>query len=170
MKNKSFFLFATVCIMCVNACNIEVKKDNKTNASSNEKIRNGISIQENGLHVQQAFLLKDDGSLIDDNNKTKIGERIGLRLITEGWKENNGVVNFDASEKIITNDGVVVIDENNLFSEAYPNGIKAEDAKYLTLYARISRLDKLYDYFLVSFKVWDKATNKSFSGSYKFYI
>lgn len=170
MKNKWLLFFVVVFIGCISACNIEVKKDNKTEASSNSKIRNGITIHENGLHVEQAFLLKDDGSLIGDDNKIQVGERVSLRLIIDGWKEDNGKVFPEASEKVATSTGIVFLDQPELFSASIPDGTSLENAKFLTLYATITKLEKLYDYFMVSFKVWDKTTNKSLSGSYKLYI
>lgn len=170
MENRRVFLFLFLSIICFNACNIEVKTDNKVRAVSNNKIRNEIKIEENGLRVEQAFLLKDDGTLINNDNKISVGERIGLRLIINGWKEKDSVVNIAASEKIATSDGRVLLDEKDLFDKDFPNGVKLSDAKILTLYSSVSKVDKLYDYYLVTFKIWDKTTNKSFSGSYKFYI
>jgi hypothetical protein len=170
MKNYFAYLLFIVFISCINSCTLEVKKDNNNETASNNKIRNNIEIKEAGLHAQQAFLLKDDGSLIDDNNKIQVGERVSLRLIIDGWKEDNGKVFPEASEKIATSTGIVFLDQPELFSASIPDGTSLENAKFLTLYATITKLEKLYDYFLVSFKVWDKTTNKSLSGSYKLYI
>jgi len=89
-------------------------------------------------------------------------------VIGEGWKEQDGRVSIGASEKIETSDGEVVLDEKDLFA-AMPT-LDANDAKFITLTANISRLDKLYDYFLVSFKVWDKNGSGEISGNYKLYI
>jgi hypothetical protein len=92
-----------------------------------------------------------------------------LRLIIDnGWKEQDGKVSIGASEKIETSDGEIVLDEKDLFA-AMPE-INADDAKFLTLTANISRLDKLYDYFLVSFQVWDKNGTGQINGNYKLYI
>ena len=169
---KNFLLILTLVSCCFfNACTLQVKKDNGTdNKSSTGKIRNGIEIQENGLHAEQAFLLKEDGTLIPDDNKVQVGERVLLRLIVSGWTEESGVVLPEASEKISTSSGDVLLDEPALLGKSIPNGTTLENAKVLTLYATITQLDKLYDYFLVSFKVWDKKTNKSFSGSYKLHV
>ena len=166
MKNSLLILTVVSCCF-FNACTLQVKTDNK---SSTGKIRNGIEVQENGLHAEQAFLLKEDGTLIADDNKVEVGERVLLRLIVSGWTEENGLVFPEASEKIATSTGAVVLDEPALLGQSIPNGTTLENAKVLTLYATITQLDKLYDYFLVSFKVWDKKTNKSFSGSYKLHV
>ena len=170
MKNKLLLTLSVICVLSLCACNIEVKKDNKAEASSNSKIRNGIELKEDGLKVEQAFLLKDDGTLIDDNNKTQVSERISLRLIIHGWELKDDKVFPDASEKLSTSTGQVLIDQNSLFAASTPDGTTLENAGVITLYATISRVDKLYDYFLVSFKVWDRTSNKSVSGSYKLYL
>ena len=168
---KSSLLVATVVAFSflLTGCTLQVKTDNK-DTSSGGKVRNGIQIQENGLHAEQAFLLKEDGSLIADDNKVQVGEQVLLRLIVSGWKEENGVVFPEASEKIGTNTGTVFLDEPALLAQSIPNGTTLENAKVLTLYATITKLNQLYDYFVVSFKVWDKKTDKSLSGSYKLYI
>ena len=169
MKNSLLILVVVVAYTFLGACTLQVKTDNN-GTSSGGKIRNGIEIQENGLHAEQAFLLKEDGSLIPDDNKVQVGEQVLLRLITTGWQEENGVVFPEASEKISANTGVVFLDEPALLAQSIPNGTSLENAKVLTLYATITKLDKLYDYFLVSFKVWDKKTDKSLTGSYKLHI
>jgi hypothetical protein len=164
MKKLLLYFLLIVSVCCINACKLEVK----TNA--NNKIRNGIEITENGLHAEQAFLLKEDGTLISGDNKIEVGEQVLLRLIINGWEEKNGTVFPEASEKIATNTGIIFLDEPALFSSSLPDGTTLENAKTITLFATITKLEKLYDYFLVSFKVWDKSTNKSLSGSYKLYI
>ncbi|MEJ0103250.1 MAG: hypothetical protein WDO19_12130 [Bacteroidota bacterium] len=40
----------------------------------------------------------------------------------------------------------------------------------ITLSAVINGIDKLYDYFLVSFRVWDKKGTGEVTGSYKLYL
>jgi hypothetical protein len=171
---KTLLLIATIIVSGLfTSCHFDVKTGaNSTTgtASSNSKIRNGVQLQENGLHAEQAFLLKQDGSLINDDNKVQVGEQVLLRLIISGWKQENNLVFPEASEKIATNTGVVFLDEPALLGSSIPDGTTLENAKYLTLYATITKLDKLYDYFVVSFKVWDKKSNNSLTGSYKLYI
>ena len=157
------------------SCNFTVEHK-QTNDEKNvakkgsSKIRNGIDLHTKGnLKVSQAFLLFEDGSLVPPTNETKVNQEVTLRLILEtGFTENNGKVEIGASEKIETNTGQLVLDEKDLFKDL--GEVDAERAKALTLKAVITRLDKLYDYFLVSFKVWDKKGNGEISGSYKLYI
>jgi hypothetical protein len=55
--------------------------------------------------------------------------------------------------------------------EAYDTaGVTPKDAEVISLSAVITQIDKLYDYFLVSFRVWDKKSNGEVSGSYKLYL
>lgn len=133
------------------------------------KIRNDIQLQTSGLKVSQAFLLYEDGTLVPPENITNVGKPVKLRLIIDdGWNKEDGNVYIGASEKIETSDGQVLLDEKDLFSDLA--SVKAEDAKYLSLTANISRIDKLYDYFLVSFRVWDKKGTGEVTGSYRLHI
>jgi hypothetical protein len=98
-----------------------------------------------------------------------VGQWVGLRLILNGWQKPNGKVFVDAEEQITTSDGKQLLDQKNLFKE-YTDGLSSEDAKALTLSARITAVDKLYDYFTVTFRVWDKQNQNEISGSYKLYL
>lgn len=146
-----------------------VEQNTETKKTSS-KIRNGIELNTKGnLDVSQAFLLFNDGSLVPSSNEAKVNQEVNLRLIIDkGFAENNGLVEIGASERIETNTGELLLDEKDLFANL--GAIEAERAKMLTLKAVITRLDKLYDYFLVSFRVWDKKGNGEVTGSYKLYI
>lgn len=145
------------------------QKKNSSNATNNKKIRNDINIKADGVNLSQAFLLYEDGTLVPETNETGVGKPVKMRLIIDGgWKEQDGKVSIGASEKIETSDGGLVLDEKDLFADMPL--INADDAKAITLMANISSLDKLYDYFLVSFKVWDKNGTGQITGNYKLYI
>jgi hypothetical protein len=173
-----YFLMPFGVSLILFACNGGDEKNQNTKTNTNEvkaksnrnsKIRNDIDLESKGVSVLQAFLLYEDGTLVPESNETGVGKPVKMRLIIDsGWKEQNGKVSIGASEKIETNDGGVVLDEKDLFA-AMPS-INADDAKFITLTANISRLDKLYDYFLVSFKVWDKNGTGQITGNYKLYI
>jgi hypothetical protein len=138
-------------------------------SNSKSKIRNNIQLNAKGLKVEQAFLLLDDGTLVGEDNKVKVNEKVNLRLIISGWKEENGYVFPEADEKITTSDGDVLVDNKNLFAR-YDSGILSKDAEYITLMATITEVNKLFDYFLVSFRVWDKKNNGEITGSYRLHI
>jgi hypothetical protein len=133
------------------------------------KTRNAIQIQSKGLNVKQAFLLYEDGKLVPETNTTSVGMPVDLRIIIDGgWEQKDGQVMLGASEKIETSDGDVLLNEKDLFKDIA--AVRPEEAQYITLTANISRLDKLYDYFLVSFRVWDKNGKGEVNGSYKLHI
>lgn len=156
-------------ILAFSSCEVSIKKSD-SKEESKSKIRNGITIQSKGINVEQAFLLKEDGSLLPDDNKVKVNEKIKLRLVSSGWKEKEGKVFIDASEKVETNEGNVFLDEKNLFG-AYTDGLSPEDAKYITLSVVITQIDKLYDFYRVSFQVKDLTDpQNSVEGFYKLYI
>lgn len=168
----SFFL--PLLFLCSCTFTVEQKSPVDENApgtkTSSSKIRNGIELKSTGnLKVSQAFLLFDDGSLVPSSNEAKVNQQVNLRLIIDdGFTEANGKVEIGAAEKIETNTGQILLDENDLFRDL--GEIEPERARILTLNAVITRLDKLYDYFLVSFRVWDKKGNSEITGSYKLYI
>ena len=164
MRKIIFFLFASVLFI---SC--ELKVNTPASDSSGDKIRNGIQLKEKGLVVEQAFLLFEDGKLIPAGNKIEVGQWVGLRLIVNGWQKNDGKVFLDAEEQITTSDGRQLLDQKNLFKD-YADGLTSEDARALTLSARITAIDKLYDYFTVTFRVWDKKDQNELSGSYKLYL
>ena len=164
MKKIIYCFFAVLLFI---SC--EVKVNTPTAEASGGKIRNGIQLKENGLKVEQAFLLFEDGKLMPADNKVDVGQWVGLRLILNGWQKKEGKVFVDAEEQITTSDGKQLLDQKNLFKD-YAEGLSSEDAKALTLSARITAIDKLYDYFTVTFRVWDKQSQKEISGSYKLYL
>ncbi|MEP6684848.1 MAG: hypothetical protein ABJA35_16365 [Parafilimonas sp.] len=161
MKNLllCFSITMLICSMC--ACKQPVK---------NDKIKNGIEIYEDGLHAEQAFLTNGDSTYINDDNKVQVGERVCLRLVVNGWKEKNDKVFMDASQKVTTGSGVALTENPSIFGIKLMLGTLPEDAHHVLLYQTIGRLDKPGDYILISFKVWDKTTKKSLSGSYKLYL
>jgi hypothetical protein len=160
-------------ISCNNADSTKAEKSNKDapqqpTVASEVRIRNNIKLDTKGVKVSQAFLLYEDGKLVPENNETSVGEPLKLRLVIDGgWQQKEGKVSLGASERIETSDGKLVLDEKDLFENMT---VDAEDAKLLSLTAVISRLDMLYDYFLVSFRVWDKYGTGEIKGSYKLYI
>jgi hypothetical protein len=161
MRNilQIFFLLAFTC--SIHACK---------QTANNNKIKNGIEINENGLHVKEAYLTNNNQSLIDDNNKVKVGERIYLRLLIDGWTLKNGRVFLDGFQKTSTSTGITLADNPSIFGLMYAGGADPQSAKSVSLYQNIGRLDKHYDYILISFKIWDKTSNKSVTGSCKLHV
>lgn len=161
MRNilRSFLLFAFVC--SIHACK---------QAANNNKIKNGIDIKENGLHVEEAYLTNNNQSVIDNDNKVKVGERIYLRLLIDGWTIKNGRVFLDGFQKTSTSAGTTLATNASIFGLMYADGADPQSAKSVSLYQNIGRLDKHYNYILISFKIWDKTSNKSVTGSCKLHV
>ncbi len=135
-----------------------------------DKIRNGVVVKESGgLEVEQAFLLTDDGQLIDEANTVPMAENVNLRLIIKGWEETDGKVTLGASEQVATSEGDIVLNQPDLFGSM--GAVSATDAQFVTLKAVVTRVNKLYDYFQVNYRVWDKSPGGGeVSGSYRFKI
>ena len=156
------YLFFVLLCAAMSACTIS------TNSSD---VRNDIKLKAEGIKVKQAFLLfENDGKLVPEGNKVEIGQQVNLRLIVEGWKATNGKVFLGASEKIVTNEGGVMLDRSDLFAAYDQTGINVADAGAITLSAVITEVNRLFKYFEVSFKVWDKKSSDNVTGSYRLYL
>ena len=164
---RSFLLLLIAGMLC--SCEVKVNTPSTTNTSS-AKIRNGIDVNAKGVKVEQAFLTYDDGSLVDESNTTSVNKKLKINFVVKGWKAENDKVALEANEKITTSDGDVIMDEQELFSKGGMETISAADAEYPRLSVVINQVNKLYDFYLVSFKIWNKGTDQSIEGKYKFYI
>lgn len=166
---RSLPLFALV--LFLSSCEVKVTTPGSvTKSTSTSKIRNGIKVNANGVIVEQAFLTYDDGSLVDETNTTGVNRKLKVNFVVKGWKAENGKVALEANEKVTTNDGDVVMDEKQLFSNGGIEAVSVEDAQYPRLSVVITQVNKLYDFYLVSFKIWNRGTEQSLEGEYKFHI
>lgn len=165
MKQALLLFFAMSLLV---SCEVKIKTG-ETEAKAG-KFRNGIKIKENGLKVSEAYLVYDeDGSLVSNDNITDVDKKVRLVLEISGWQEENGKVLLGASEKVSTNEGDTFLNRDDLF-DSYTEGVSAEEATQISLSVVISKADKIYDHFLVEFRVWDKRTNKEITGSYKLHL
>lgn len=153
----------------VYSCEVKVNApgSNKTAAG---KIRNGIKIDAKGVEVEQAFLTYDDGSLVDETNTTSVNRKLKINFVVKGWKAEDGQVALEANEKVTTSEGDIIMDEKELFSKGGLQTISAADAEFPRLSVVITQVPKLYDFYLVSFKIWNRGTEQSIEGNYKFHI
>ena len=140
----------------------------KTN--SDAKILNDIIVhQSGGLKVAQAYLSFEDGNLVPKSNTASLSEAVYLNLMIEdGWQVNEGEVSLDASEKIVTDQGQLVLNATNLF-RSNPT-VSAADASRINLKATITKTRSDIDYFVVNYRVWDKQGDGEVKGSYKLRI
>jgi hypothetical protein len=162
----ALIFFATVLTSCKNSV-----KDKKAGMSpGNSKIRNGIVVTSKGINVEQAFLVFDDGSLVPENNVVKINQKVWLRLIISGWQEKDSTVFISGRETVETNKGDVILDNKDLF-DSFENGLTPKEAQTLSLSMVITKIDRLYDYFKVSFKIKDEINlRNALEGYYKLHL
>jgi len=171
MRILTVLLLFAVLVACNNNAKNDVANKPETKSESDSKIvRNDVDFTTTGsVTVKQAFLTFDDGSLVGNDNKMNIGQRVTLHLILDGWKTNaDGKVMLAASEKITTNEGQVVLAKDDLFDQ-YADGLSEADSRIITLSAVITAAYKQFKYFEVSFRVLDKTSGDNVTGSYKLY-
>lgn len=132
-------------------------------------IRNNIQLNTQGeLKVLQAFMLRSNGSLVNDSNEVKVGEMVELRLLVDGWKSKTDSIALGASEKIVTNDGTSVVDVADLFKDQ--TAIPLNKAQMIRMQATVTKQEKEYNFYKVDFKVWNKEADQSLTGDYKINI
>ena len=149
------------------------KEELKSYKRNKNKIRNGIDvIGKGGVKVEQAYLTYgDDGSLVDEENITALNRQIKLNLSVDGWKAEGEQVFLEASEKMTSEDGDVVLNEPSLFASSGLESVSVKDAKELFLNVVVTKINRLSDYFLVEFRVWNKkAPEQEVIGRYKFHL
>ena len=147
----------------------DTTREAKDSSITNSRIKNGIILQAKWVKVNRAFLLYQNGKLVSPSNKTTVGQSVKMRLIIDsGWTVVAGKVSLGASEKIRTNDGKLVVNEKDLFQNK--GVLSVEEARYITLTANIAQLDKPRNYFIISFRVWDKKGPAEVQGRYKLYV
>jgi hypothetical protein len=135
------------------------------------RISNGIKMNATGnIKIVKAYLYYDGGKPVPDSNRASLGQNVNLLVQVErgGWVEKEGKVSIGASEKIATNTGAVILNEADLFENL--KDISAEDAQYVTLKAVITSMTKKFNFFLVSFVIWDKWGTGKITGSYRLKI
>lgn len=164
-----FFLLSFLSVILF-ACEVKVNTPGADTKTAKGKIRNGININAKGVEVEQAFLTYEDGTLVDETNSTSVNKKLKINLVVKGWKAENDQVALEANEKVTTSDGDVIMDEQELFSKGGMQTISAADAEFPRLSVVINQLPKLYDHYLVQFKIWNRGTDQSVEGYYKFYI
>lgn len=163
------FLLLFILILLFSGCEIKVKTSaDGSLATGTPKIRNGIELHQKELSVSQAYLQFEDGVLVPNDNKVELKQRVVMKLIIDGWKKEGDKIFAGASEIIATSDRQVMVNKEDLFAD-YKDGMSADNPG-ITLSAVINGIDKLYDYFLVSFRVWDKKGTGEVTGSYKLYL
>lgn len=134
------------------------------------RVYNNIKLNTNGVKVIKSYLLSDNGERVPDDNFVEFNGPIKMQLLIDsGWVEENGKVMLGASEKIVSEKGEIVVEEQDLFQK-YPDGISVKDSKSIYLSAILElKKGSPPTSFTVSFRVWDKRGDGFVEGSYKLY-
>jgi hypothetical protein len=153
------------------AQNKKVVKKNAVVFAKNNLIKNGIKLKSKGLQVSEAYLVFDDESLVPEDNKVELNQNVNMLLIIDGgWTEKDGRV-FPGSKQVIKlNNGEELLNSEELFAAFDETGVAAQDARYITLNAAISRLKNKKSFAIINFRVWDKKGDAEILGSYKLFI
>ena len=177
MKSLTTFLLVFCLAFVLQSCEFNCsvgKKEEEVKGVAKVKegarLYNNIELVSPGVKIAKAFLVYEGGARVPDDNFVDFTKWIKLQIqIDSGWVEKDGKVILGASEKIVSEDGTVVLDETDLFKE-YENGIPVADSKFISLSARVKLKEGAAPTsFTVSFKVWDKIGDGYIEGSYKVY-
>jgi hypothetical protein len=163
MKKCCFLLTLFFIFSCKN----QSKKVEPTGPKS--PYGNGVSIQTKNIQLKKAYLRFVDGKEVPQDNKVAIGQPVDMWLEIDGWKQEQGRSYLGVSEKIVSSGMEHVFEEPDMMA-THPEGASAEDAKLINIRAVVNTMDKQYDYFLVTFRVWDKKGDGEISGSYKLHV
>jgi len=162
----------SACEVKVSTGDDEKEKNKKTEkpGRNKNKIRNGIEIETiGGLKVDQAFLTyQDDGSFLDEENVTTINKPVKLNLVIKGWKGDDAQVSLDAEQKITTSEGDLLMHKKNMLKDM--KSISSKDAEYLSFEFVITKLNKIFDYFLVEAHAWNTEYDQSVKASFKIHV
>ena len=177
MKRLTIFLFIFCITFLLRSCEFNCsigKKDEEVKGVAKVKegarIYNNIELYSPGLKISKAYLVYEGGSRVPDDNFVDFKKWIKMQLqVDSGWVVSNGKVMLGASEKITAENGTVILEENDLFKK-YPDGITAEDAKFIVLSAGVDMKEGAAPTsFTVLFRVWDKNGAGYAEGSYKLF-
>ena len=163
---SGFILIASLSVVLFLSC--KDKKEKQEEPASPYK--NHILLEAHGFKIKDAFLAFNDSTKVPDDNKVRIGQHVNLILLVDsGWTVENGRIYPGIGQKIESSDGKHIFEQKDLM-ESHPEAVPAEDGFQVTIQAIINSSDKEYDYFLVSFQVWDKKNDHEITGSYKLHV
>ncbi len=175
MKLFALFLLIGVSFLfqsCEFSCSIGKKEEvsGAAEVKNGARIYNDIQLNASGVKVDKAYLLLDNGQRVPDDNFVDFTGPVKMQLVIDsGWVEENGKVLLGASEKIVTEKGQIVVEEEDLFQK-YADGISVADSKSMYLSAILElKKDSPPASFTVLFRVWDKRGDGFVEGSYKLY-
>jgi hypothetical protein len=136
--------------------------------SGSTRIYNGIQLRSNRLKIDKAYLVFEDGERVPADNFVDFSQPVKLiLLIDSGWTIRDNKSFLGASEKLTTEGGELILDEKDLFAQAYSDGVSAKDAKLIGLTATLHmKKNAPPTSFKIDFRVWDKEGEAFAEGSY----
>ena len=175
MKLPASILLFLSCVFLLSSCEFNCsvgQKDKNSSAVSREdepRIYNNINLKATGLKVEKAYLIFENGDGVPENNAVDFTSPVKMIVkIDTGWVVQNDKVMIGASEKIISEDGTVLLDKPDLFAD--DSGVSPQDAKAISIWAQIRlREGSPPASFTISFRIWDKNGKGTIEGNYKLY-
>ncbi|HTD94572.1 MAG TPA: hypothetical protein VK644_12190 [Chitinophagaceae bacterium] len=168
------FLFLCCAILLLQSCEFSCSVGGKKGeikapvVDGNTRIYNGIQLRSNKLKIDKAYLIFGNGEKVPADNFVDFSQPVKVvLLIDSGWTIRDNKAFLGASEKITMEGGQLILDEKDLFAQAYSGGVTANDAKTIALTATL-RLKKNAPptSFKIDFRVWDKEGDAFAEGSY----
>lgn len=145
-------------------------ENNKPVEKDGALVYNGIRLNTNGVKMKKAYLVVNDGSgdMVPRDNFVDIKKGVKLiLLINSGWTETEERVWLGASLKVTTENGELLLNEDDLFSNYDETGLSPDDAKIVGLTVSFKKWEAKQPVSLdVQFKVWDKKSEAAVDGSY----
>ena len=150
-------VLALVLFSLLFGCNVSV--------GTETDLSTGLKVDHQGLSFDDSYLTIDDVKV--SSNKVDLGKKIKLVFNgLKGFKEIDGVVFMDASMKVTSPSGEVVLDQNNLFAAYQTNGADPDlVAKGFSLTLTVGEPMVSGETYLWESKVWDAKGNGTVSAT-----
>lgn len=133
-------------------------------------IKNDIVLDAKNVKVKEAYLVNESGTFIS-KNEIPLGEDISCVVILDtGWAKLGDKSFVGISEKLMTEEGVVILDEADLLKDNEATGVSATDAKVLSVSGKITQKKSGIDDYKMQFRMWDKKGDGEVTGSFKFKV
>lgn len=177
--NRSTISFLFIITILLQSCEFNCSVGDKGDKPGTAVVRNGIRLtndiemQADGVTVEKAYLVFQDGTAVPEGNITDFSQSVRLTIVVEdGWKlDSNGRVSLGAYEKIEVETGEVLLEEEDLFAKNGDTTISEKDAGRISLSATIKLRKEIKPLttFYVYFRVWDKIGKGFIQGRYKLF-
>jgi len=127
---------------------------------------NPVQITQNGLTIQEAFLISYDSTSQEasrlHNNQVKAGHQLKLHLAgVQGFKQDkNGVIQAGCTLEIRDRNGQLILMYKDMF-EPYTKGVQSKEVEQMTLNLVTSKPPQAGERYDLIARIWDKQTEKS---------